>query len=199
MSEGWALPELHTERLVLRAWDDGDLAPFAALNADPVVMQHFPATLTREQSDEMVGRLWARAAEGRPSLWAVEVPGVARFIGFIGLLEPSFDATFTPCVEVGWRLAKEHWGRGYAPEGARAALAWGFGAAGLDEIVSFTVPANTSSRRVMEKLGMHRDPAEDFDHPNLPVGHPLRRHVLYRLGRAEHEAAHPFDAEATQR
>lgn len=199
MSERWGLPELRTGRLVLRAWDDGDLAPFAAMNADPEVMHHFPATLTREQSDEMVGRLWARAAQGRPSLWAVEVPGVERFIGFVGLLEPSFEASFTPCVEVGWRLAKEHWGKGYAPEGARAALAWGFGEAGLDEIVSFTVPANTASRRVMEKLGMHRDPAEDFDHPNLPVGHPLRRHVLYRLSRAEHDATHPFDAEATQR
>lgn len=199
MSERWGLPELRTDRLVLRAWDDGDLAPFAAMNADPEVMHHFPAPLTREQSDEMVGRLWARAAQGRPSLWAVEVPGVARFIGFVGLLEPSFESSFTPCVEVGWRLAREHWGKGYAPEGARAALAWGFREAGLDEVVSFTVPANTASRRVMEKLGMHRDPGEDFDHPNLPVGHPLRRHVLYRLRRDEYEAGHPFDAEATQR
>jgi len=199
VSERWGLPELRTERLVLRAWDEGDLAPFAALNADPEVMRHFPATLTREQSDEMVGRLYARAAQGRPSLWAVEVPGVARFIGFVGLLEPSFEAPFTPCVEVGWRLAKEHWGKGYAPEGARAVLEWGFHEAGFDEVVSFTVPANTPSRRVMEKLGMHRDPAEDFDHPNLPVGHPLRRHVLYRLRREEHDATHPFDAEATQR
>ena len=203
MSERWGLPELRTDRLVLRAWDDGDLAPFAAMNADPEVMHHFPAPLTREQSDEMVGRLWARAAQGRPSLWAVEVPGVARFIGFVGLLEPSFEASFTPCVEVGWRLARQHWGKGYAPEGARAALAWGFGEVGLEEVVSFTVPANTASRRVMQKLGMHRDPDEDFDHPNLPVGHPLRRHVLYRLSRdeheAEHEAEHPFDAEATQR
>ena len=199
MNDGWALPELRTERLVLRAWDDGDLAPFADMNADPEVMRHFPAPLTREQSDEMVGRLWARAAQGRPSLWAVEVPGIARFIGFVGLLEPSFDASFTPCVEVGWGLARAHWGKGYAPEGATAALSWGFEEAGLDEVVSFTVPANTSSRRVMEKLGMHRDPAEDFDHPNLPVGHPLRRHVLYRLTRAEHHATDPFDAEATQR
>ena len=199
MSERWGLPELRTDRLVLRAWDDGDLAPFADMNADPEVMRHFPAPLTREQSDEMVGRLWARAAQGRPSLWAVEVPGVDRFIGFVGLLEPSFEASFTPCVEVGWRLARAHWGKGYATEGARAALAWGFGEAGLDEIVSFTVPANTASRRVMEKLGMHRDPDEDFDHPNLPVGHPLRRHVLYRLRRDEHEASHPFDAKATQR
>jgi RimJ/RimL family protein N-acetyltransferase len=193
------LPELRTERLVLREWNDDDLEPFAALNSDPQVMEHLPAPLSREQSDEMVGRLYARAAQGRPSLWAVEVPGIAPFIGFIGLLEPAFDAHFTPCVEVGWRLAKEHWGRGYAPEGARAALAWAFEEGGLDEVVSFTVPHNTSSRRVMEKLGMRRDPAEDFDHPHLPIGHPLRRHVLYRLRRAEHAAATPFDAEATQR
>lgn len=184
---------------MLREWRDDDLAPFAALNADPVVMEHFPAPLSREHSDELVERLRVRAAEGRPSLWAVEVPGVASFIGFVGLLEPSFDAHFTPCVEVGWRLAKEHWGRGYAPEGARAALAWGFGARGLDEIVSFTSPGNTNSRRVMEKLGMHRDPAEDFEHPSMPVGHPLRSHVLYRLSRSEHDATHPFDAEATGR
>jgi RimJ/RimL family protein N-acetyltransferase len=192
VSDGWGLPELRTERLVLREWRDADLEPFAALNADPEVMEHLPALLTREQSDEMVGRLHARAAQGRPSLWAVEVPGHARFIGFVGLLEPAFEAHFSPCVEVGWRLAKEHWGQGYATEGARAALAWAFGDVGLDEVVSFTVPHNTGSRRVMEKLGMRRDPAEDFDHPHLPSGHPLRRHVLYRLSKADHDAADPL-------
>lgn len=175
------MPELRTERLILRAWRESDREPFAALNADPAVMEHFPDVITRAESDAMVDRILDRWARGRPSLWAVEVPGVAAFIGFVGLLEPTFEAPFTPCVEVGWRIAAAHWGRGFASEGARAALAHGVGTLGLDEIVSFTVPANTRSRRVMETLGMTHDPADDFDHPNLPEGDPLRRHVLYRL------------------
>ena len=183
------VPELRTERLLLRAWRDADLEPFATMNADPRVMEHFPSPLTRAESDDMVRRLEQRWRDGRPSLWAVEVPGVAPFIGFVGLLAPSFGAPFTPCVEVGWRLAAQHWGRGYAPEGAHAALAHGFDTLGLDEIVSFTVPANASSRRVMEKLGMRHDPADDFDHPNLAEGDPLRRHVLHRLGAEEWRAA----------
>ena len=116
-------------------------------------------------------------------MWAVEIPGVTPFAGFLGLGRPRFEAAFTPCVEVGWRLAAEHWGRGYATEGARAALAYGFGTLGLDEIVSFTVPGNRRSIRVMEKLGMTRDPADDFDHPVLPEGHRFRRHVLFRIRR----------------
>lgn len=179
------VPELRTERLLLRAWRDSDRVPFAELNADPVVMEHFPSTLDRATSDAMVDRILDRWAAGRPSLWAVEVPGGAEFIGFVGLLEPSFVAAFTPCVEIGWRLAAPSWGRGYAPEAARAALAHGFDTLGADEIVSFTAPANANSRRVMEKLGMHHDPADDFDHPNLPEGDPLRRHVLYRLSAEE--------------
>lgn len=175
------VPVLRTERLLLRGWSDDDLDPFAALNADPDVMHHFPAPLGRAESDALVARIRERWAEGRPSLWAVEVRGGARFIGFVGLLESSFEAPFTPCVEVGWRLAAEHWGKGYAPEAARAALAFGVREYGLDEVVSFTTVDNTASRRVMAKLGMRRDPAEDFDHPSLPAGHPLRRHVLYRL------------------
>lgn len=182
------VPELRTERLLLRTWQESDLEPFAAMNADPVVMEHFPSTLDRQQSDAMVDRIQGRWAEGRPSLWAVEVPGVAPFIGFVGLLEPSFEAHFTPCVEVGWRLAAAHWGRGYAPEAALASLGHGFDALGLAEVVSFTVPDNTGSRRVMEKIGMGRDPADDFDHPSLPVGDPHRRHVLYRLTAAEWRA-----------
>lgn len=179
------MPELRTERLVLRGWRDSDRAPFAAMNADPVVMEHFPSTLTRTQSDDMVDRLLQRWDRGRPSLWAVEVPGEAEFIGFVGLLEPSFDEHFTPCVEVGWRLDARYWGRGYAPEGARAALAYGFDDLGLDEIVSFTIEANANSRRVMEKLGLRHDTADDFDHPNVAVGDPCRRHVLYRMSAEE--------------
>ena len=182
------VPELRTDRLLLRGWKEEDRAPFAALNADAAVMEHFPATLSRAQSDAFVELSEDRWRSGGPSLWAVEVPGVAPFIGYVGLLAPSFEAEFTPCVEVGWRLAAEHWGRGYATEGAAAALTFGFEELGLDEIVSFTVVANTRSRRVMAKLGLHHDPADDFDHPKLPAGHPMQRHVLYRITPAEWSA-----------
>ena len=175
------VPTLTTERLVLRPWRDSDLAPFAALNADPEVMAHFPVFLTREQSDAMAGRIAARLAERGFGWWAAEVPGVAPFIGFIGLSVPSFQAPFTPCVEVGWRLAREHWGRGYATEGAREALRFGFEELGLAEIVSLTTTTNERSQAVMRRLGMTCDPADDFDHPSLPAGHKLARHVLYRL------------------
>ena len=174
---------MRTERLLLRRWRGEDRAPFAALNADPRVMEHFPAVLSRAESDALAERIEAHFAEHGFGLWALEAPGVASFVGYVGLVWARFAAPFTPCVEVGWRLAAEHWGRGYAPEAARAAAAHGFGELGLREIVSFTVPANANSRRVMEKLGMIRDPADDFDHPALPPGHRLRRHVLYRLAR----------------
>jgi RimJ/RimL family protein N-acetyltransferase len=180
-----ATPELRTERLLLRAWRDSDREPFAAMNADPVVMQHFPTTLTRAQSDAMIERQRERWAAGDPALWAAERTDTGEFIGFIGLALPHFDAPFTPCVEVGWRLAADHWGHGFAPEGATAAMVHGFDVLALDEIVSFTSPGNANSRRVMEKLGLHHDPADDFDHPNLPPGHRLRRHVLYRVARVD--------------
>ena len=175
--------ELRTQRLLLRAWRESDRAPYAALNADPAVMEHFPAPLTREESDAHVDRITAGFDARGWGLWAVEVPGEADFIGFIGLAVPQFDAPFMPCVEVGWRLARCAWGRGYAPEGAQSALAFAFGELGLDEVVSFTSVGNAKSRRVMEKIGMTHDPAEDFDHPNVPEGSPVRRHVLYRLSR----------------
>ena len=174
---------MRTERLLLRRWRPSDLAPFAALNADPRVMRHFPTTLTRAESDAFAERIEAHFAEKGFGLWAVEVPGEAPFVGFVGLSVPRFEASFTPCVEIGWRLAAEHWGRGYAPEAARAALAFGFDKLALREILSFTTVENQPSRRVMEKLGMTHDPADDFDHPALPHGHELRRHVLYRLAR----------------
>lgn len=174
---------LRTERLVLRPWRDADLAPFAALNADPRVREHFPSCLSRAESDTSAERIRGFFDLRGYGLWAAEVVGGPPFIGFIGLAEPSFVAPFTPCVEIGWRLARAHWGRGYATEGARAALAFGFETLGLAEIVSMTTVANRRSRRVMEKLGMRRDPAEDFDHPNLAPGSPARRHVLYRLQR----------------
>ncbi len=175
------VPVLETERLVLRGWREEDLGAFAALNADPRVMEFMPKRLARAESDAFVGRIRTHFAEHGFGLWAVEVPGVAPFVGFTGLQVARFEAHFTPCVEVGWRLAYEHWGRGYAPEAAREALRHGFEVAGLDEIVSFTSVGNERSRRVMEKIGMARDLADDFDHPRLPEGHPLRRHVLYRI------------------
>lgn len=179
------IPTLTTERLVLRTWRDGDLAPFVALNADPAVMEHFPATLTPAETEAMLGRMRAHLAERGFGWWAAEVPGVAPFIGFIGLAVPDFGAHFLPpgkrVVEVGWRLARPFWGRGYATEGAREALRFGFRALGLPEIVSFTTTTNRRSQAVMRRLGMTHDPADDFDHPKLPPGHHLRRHVLYRL------------------
>jgi RimJ/RimL family protein N-acetyltransferase len=151
--------------------------------ADPRVMEFFPATLTREQTAAGVARIREHFDRHGFGMWAVEVPGQAPFIGFVGLAHVPFDAHFTPCVEVGWRLAAGQWGRGYATEAARAALDFGFGQLGLDQIVAFTVPANARSVRVMERLGMTRDPHGDFDHPRLPDGSPLRRHVLYRMTR----------------
>ena len=176
-------PTIQTPRLLLRPWRDADLAPFAAMNADPVVMEFFPRPLDRAESDAAVARIRDHFAARGFGLWAVEVPDVADFIGFVGLAVPRFEAHFTPCVEIGWRLAREHWGRGYATEAARAALGFGFEELALDEIVSFTAPANVRSRAVMERIGMTRSPEDDFDHPTLPEGHPLRRHVLYRARR----------------
>jgi RimJ/RimL family protein N-acetyltransferase len=179
---------LRTERLLLRAWRDEDLAPFAALNADPAVREHFPSILSRGESDAAARRIRVEMEREGYGLWAVEIPGGAPFVGFVGLAVPSFQAAFTPCVEIGWRLARDVWGRGLATEGARAAAAFAFEQLGLAELVSMTTPANQRSRRVMEKLGMRRDPADDFDHPLLPPGSPLRRHVLYRLRRPDKES-----------
>jgi RimJ/RimL family protein N-acetyltransferase len=186
-----AEPSLRTPRLCLRPWRDQDLAPFAALNADPRVMEFFPKVLTPEESAARVSRIKEHFDVHGFGLWAVEVVGGADFIGFVGLNVTLFEAHFTPCVEIGWRLAFQHWGRGYATEAARAALDFAFHVLRLDDVVSFTVPANYRSRRVMERLGMTRAPGEDFEHPSLPAGHPLRCHVLYRLGRAAWEQSTP--------
>jgi RimJ/RimL family protein N-acetyltransferase len=175
---------LRTRRALLRPWHDADLEPFAALCANPAVMRWFPSALTREQSDAFAERIRAFFAANGWGLWAVELPGTAPFAGFVGLIRQDFPAHFTPAVEVGWRLDPRWWGRGLAPEAARAAVAFGFDELRLDEVVSMTVPGNRASRRVMEKLGMSRDPRDDFDHPRVPVGHPLRHHVLYRLSHA---------------
>lgn len=184
---------LKTERLILRPWRDADVEPFAALNADPVVMEHFPAIQTRAETEAVMTRIREEMAKHGFSWFAVEVPDVAPFIGFIGLWAPNFDAPFTsiqdPIVEVGWRLAKEFWGKGYATEGARECLRFGFEDLGLKEIVSFTTTTNIASQKVMQRLGMTHDPADDFDHPKVAKGHRLERHVLYRTRRDDWRAA----------
>ena len=174
-----------TPRLLLRPWRSSDHESFAAMCADAEVMEFFPAVLNRDESEALIGRIEAHQREHGFCFFAAEWIGKAQFIGVIGLGHVPFQASFTPAVEIGWRLARAFWGHGLATEGARAALNYGFKNLGLDEIVSFSVPGNISSRRVMEKIGMKHDRSGDFDHPRLPEGHPLRRHVLYRLRRAE--------------
>ena len=175
---------LTTERLMLRQWRQADREPFAALNADPRVMEFFPACLDRAQSDAAADRIESHFARHGFGLWAVELPGTAPFIGFIGLSIPRFEAHFTPCVEIGYRLARAYWGKGYAPEGAKRVLAHGFDQLQLTEIVSFTARVNLRSRAVMERIGMRYDASDDFDHPSLPENHTLRPHVLYRISAA---------------
>ena len=172
---------LSSGRVCLRQWRDEDREPFAALNSDPRVMEFFRSCLSRSESDAMVDYIQKHFSEHGFGLWAVEIPSVAPFAGFAGLLVPQVSTHFTPCVEVGWRLAFEYWGHGYATEAARLALGHAFGAFALSEVVSYTSVLNQRSRAVMERLGMRHDPADDFDYPRIPEGHPLRRHVLYRL------------------
>ena len=169
---------IRTPRLLLRRWREDDLEPFAALNADPAVMEHFPSTLTRAQSDALVARFDHHLQAHGFGLWAVEEDG--RFVGFVGLAVPRPDLPPSPCIDVGWRLAVSAWGRGLATEAAAAAVS-DARRHGVGEVVSFTATANVRSQRVMQRLGMTRDPAGDFDHPGVALGSPLRRHVLYRL------------------
>ncbi|MGZ6028779.1 MAG: GNAT family N-acetyltransferase [Myxococcaceae bacterium] len=179
------VPVRRTARLMLRGFRGEDLAPLAALNADPRVMEHLRGPMGLQDSAAQLARFRQHWDEHGFGWWAVELPGVTPFIGWVGLARPRFEAHFTPCVEIGWRLAAAFWNQGYATEGAREALRFGWELASprLEEIVAFTAPANGRSRRVMEKLGMRHDPADDFEHPNLPPGHPLRPHVLYRTRR----------------
>lgn len=179
--------ELRTDRLWLRRWQASDRPLFAELNADPRVMEFFPSPLSRSESDARVDRIEAHFEQHGFGLWAVEIPGISPFAGFIGVSIPRFEAPFTPCIEIGWRLDRAHWNQGYATEGARAALAFAFRWLQAEEVVSSTVPANLRSRRVMEKIGMTHAASDDFDHPLLSEGHPLRRHVLYRLPRGRWE------------
>jgi ribosomal-protein-alanine N-acetyltransferase len=174
--------ELASARLLMRRWRASDREPFAALNDDPRVMEYFPARLTRAESDQLIDAIEAGFEQRGYGFWALELRASGEFLGFTGVSEVmSFKAPFTPSVEVGWRLARSAWGHGYATEAARASLAFGFQQAGLDQIVSFTSALNLRSTAVMERIGMTRDPAEDFDHPKLAEGSHLRRHVLYRI------------------
>jgi RimJ/RimL family protein N-acetyltransferase len=177
------MPLLDTSRLTLRRWRQEDREPFARLNRDSAVMELMPGLLSTEESDRLADRIETHFEKHGFGLWAAELRKSEEFIGFIGLAIPRFEAAFTPCVEIGWRLAFRHWGQGLATEGARAVVRHAFEVLALPALVSFTVPANARSRRVMEKLGMTHDVRDDFDHPLLPEGHPLRRHVLYRLNR----------------
>jgi RimJ/RimL family protein N-acetyltransferase len=173
-------PELQTERLLLRRWRQKDRAPWASMSADPLVMEHFPSLLSAAESDAFVDRMEACFEERGYGLWAVELRGTAAFVGCVGLLPVDIDAHFTPAIEVGWRLARAFWGRGIATEAAIAAISFGFDELALTGIVAFTAARNLPSRRVMARLGMLRDPAEDFLHRDLPPGNPLAPHVLYR-------------------
>lgn len=174
-------PSLSTKRLILRQWKDEDLPLFTKINADTHVMDYFPSPLTIEESNSLAEKIRKELSEKDYGLWAVEVVGVAPFIGFIGLHYQDFPAAFTPCIEIGWRLAHEHWGKGYAFEAATKVIDYAFNTLKLKELVSFTTVANKRSRRLMEKLGMTRNPEDDFKHRKLPENHPLSPHVLYRL------------------
>jgi RimJ/RimL family protein N-acetyltransferase len=177
-------PELNTSRLLLRAWRREDEAPFAELNADAKVTELLLGPFSREQSDAQVESFRKHFLHQGFGRWAVEIPGVASFIGMVGISTIPYQAHFTPGVEIVWRLARQYWEQGFATEAARAALAFGFEHAGLQEIVALTVAANLRSQGVMKGLRMVRNPADDFDHPLVPRGHPLKRHVLYRLSKA---------------
>jgi RimJ/RimL family protein N-acetyltransferase len=188
MAAGERGPQLRTERLLLRRWRPSDLEPFARMNADPVVMEFFPGLQSPQVSAEMIEHFEQEFDRDGFGLWAVELPGELDLAGFVGLTRVRPELPFAPAVEVGWRLTPSAWGRGIAQEAARAALEFGFGKADLEEVVSMTSVRNVRSRRVMERLGMRRDEDGDFDHPLFAPGHPLARHVLYRLSAEQHVA-----------
>ena len=181
---------LQTERLLLRRWKDSDLDAYAAMNADPAVMEHFPKVSTYDETKASMERIENSFEQRSYGLWAVELISSKEFIGFAGLWSPTFEAHFTPCVEIGWRLAHKHWGKGYAPEAARAILKDGFERLGLEEIVAMTAFPNKNSVRVMEKLGMTFDPSDNFIHPVVADDPRLRDHVLYRIKKSDWMLAH---------
>ena len=172
---------METERLTLRHWKESDLVPFAKMNANPKVMEFFPKTLSLEESNAFAGKIQKELKETPYGLWAVEVKKKASFIGFIGLHYQDFEADFTPCIEIGWRLDNNFWGKGYAFEGASAVLEYAFNTLGLKEVVSFTAKVNLRSIHLMKKIGLKNDPKDNFLHSKLEDGDPLKPHVLYRL------------------
>jgi ribosomal-protein-alanine N-acetyltransferase len=175
---------LETDRMILRRWRPEDIKPFSKITADPKVMEFFPSTLSETETEALIKTMEEKFDSNGFCFWATELKATQELIGFVGLNIPGYETPFTPCVEIGWRLGYSHWGQGYAPEAAKASLEFGFKKLGLREIVSFTAEKNFRSRRVMEKIGMRYCPEDDFDHPNVPEKHPLRKHVLYRLLRA---------------
>lgn len=178
---------LKTARLILRRWQKADLEPFSQLNKDERVMEFFPKTLSENETRTFIATVEMHFEREGCGLWVVELPETGEFAGFVGLSKPRFQAHFTPCIEVGWRLSHKHWGKGFAPEAAREAVRDGFERLGLDEIVSFTARQNKKSIRVMEKIGMTTNIEDDFEHPSLAEGHHLRWHVLYRLRKRDWE------------
>jgi len=172
---------LTTDRLILRQWKHSDRAPFAAINADTDVMRYFDRPRERTESDATVDRLEGHIYEHGFGFWAAELKEIGAFIGFIGIEHTPPNLACSPAVEIGWRLDKRFWGKGLAPEGARASLLFAFSKLKLAEVVSFTAETNKPSMRVMEKIGMQRDKSADFDHPAIPKGHPTRPHVFYRI------------------
>ena len=176
---------LTTDRILLRQWQPRDREPFAALNADSEVMRYFENTKSRPESDATAAQLEAHINDHGFGFWAAELRESGDFIGFIGIETTPSTLPCSPAVEIGWRLDKRFWGKGLAPEGARACLLFGFSKLGLDEVVSFTTEGNVPSMRVMEKIGMKHDTSSDFEHPAIPEGHPLRSHVFYRIGQTD--------------
>jgi len=189
---------LRTKRLILRDWRDEDLEAFAALNADPEVGQFILGPLERAKSDGLAARIRSGIVERGWGLWAVEVTGGDPFIGFTGLTPINFEAAFAPATEIGWRLARSAWGHGYATEAANAVLAHAFDTLGFDALVSITATINGRSRRVMERIGMQRDPDGDFDHPAIAPEHPISRHVLYRISASYWRQTAPLERRRAQ-
>lgn len=183
-SQKQLIMQLETERLILRRWQDSDLEPFSKITADPEVRRYYPSTLSKDETKAAIKRFEEHFEKESFGLWAVELKSNGEFIGYTGLNRPTIKAHFMPCIEIGWLLSKAHWGHGYAPEAAKKCLEDGFVRIGLDEIVSFTTVSNDKSIRVMEKLQMTRNPKDDYSHPFLPEGHPLKPHVLFRLSKA---------------
>lgn len=178
---------LTTDRLILRTWQASDFEPMCEINQDPTAMEFFPSTQDRKQTSQLIEKIEQHYQQYGYTLYAVELKDSGGFIGFVGLLTPQFEAHFTPNTEIGWRLSAKHWGKGYAPEAAKAVLDFAFNQLNLPEVVSFTSKLNLRSIRVMEKIGLHHDANDDFDHPNLDANDPLAHHVLYRLKYSEYK------------